>query len=304
MASVDYSFGSTASGFGGRGGRGGGGGGGKKPPPGGQGARLPVSPTKTREPSPVQRVMEASKPVPFRLLGLYPANSFSVASLLHRPLSAALAHEIAGILGDLLQDGVILPQFLIDIGRAHAAGDNASDDDSPFVIDGSDGPDEDAPTLFHFLYRRGRPHIRNNFDPSRLTRQRQFAEYHNLAVTYGVKSGGTVGPNGTLLAALLLRYAAGAIHFFQRRDINASDCACNNCTSNDAWCTQFEGPHRRLLLLGRCLACWMANRSNCSFRKFCDSLGRVVADFLVFRTRSCGRCWSSHAGSVFQGFQL
>jgi hypothetical protein len=32
----------------------------------------------------------------------------------------------------------------------------------------------------------------------------------------------------------LLRYAAGAIYFFQRRDINASDCACNNCTLNDA----------------------------------------------------------------------
>jgi hypothetical protein len=165
---------------------------------------------------------------------LYPANSFSVASLLHRPLSAALAYEIAGILGNLLQDRVILPQFLIDIGRAYAAGNNASNNNSPFVIDSSNSPNKDAPTLFYFLYRCSQPHICNNFDPSRLTRQRQFAEYHNLAVTYSVKSGGTVGPNSTLLAALLLRYAAGAIYFFQRRDINASDCACNNCTSNNA----------------------------------------------------------------------
>jgi hypothetical protein len=61
MAHVDYTYGSTSA-YMARSDKGtGGSGGGKKPPLGGQGSRLPVSPTKKRAPPATRVVLEASK---------------------------------------------------------------------------------------------------------------------------------------------------------------------------------------------------------------------------------------------------
>ncbi|KAH5585236.1 hypothetical protein HBI26_114950 [Parastagonospora nodorum] len=255
MAHVDYSYGSTSA-CSGRSGQGfGGGGGGKRPPSGGQGSQLPVSPTKKRAPPAVRVVLEA------------------IAHLLDQPLSADLADNIAAILADLLEQGQILPQFLDDIGRAylHWRDNTLSDADRPYLITRGD-PDDDAPTLFHHLYRRGRSYILKGRAPSAFSTQRDFEQFHRRAIDHGVESGGTIGPNGTHLAALLLRYANGAVHFFRRGDIDDDDCACNHCLRDDEWCTQFTGADNQLMLLGRCLGCWIANRGNCSFQ-----LARAVA---------------------------
>jgi hypothetical protein len=172
-----------------------------------------------------------------------------------------------------VEAGTILPQFLIDFGQAFARGRAKSSisGDIQYKIDRG-GPDDEQ-LLFHYLYRRGRPHIRGGVNPSTFDSLADFQGFHAAAIAYGAQNGGTIGPNAALLPSLLMRFAAGAIRFQPRDDINAPDCACNNCMGDHLWCIQFQGQNRELLLYGRCLACVIQNRRNCSFRESLPSLG-------------------------------
>ncbi|RYO22992.1 hypothetical protein AA0113_g12732 [Alternaria arborescens] len=249
------SFGAMSLGSSGGGRRGGGDkrGGGKKP--GGSG-RMDVplaSPKKTR--SPIAVVLDILTPY------------------LNLPANGDLANRFANELGRYLTNnpGFRFPAFIHDIAVAHQAYQqgHGSQNDAFFIHPNADNPE--GVTLFRYLYRRSRNYIRDNDDalvePGDLDLLGDMQDFHTRAIQHGIDSGGTVGPYGPYVAGWLLYFANGAQHYLNDPNRPSSPVACGCCTARpQGWrCTQVQDNNNCLILLGRCLVCWIFNRPGCSF---------------------------------------
>lgn len=191
-----------------------------------------------------------------------------VLPLLHRSFHGSLGFYIAEALADLIPH-TPLPQYLAHIAQAHdrVRRGLSSPTSEPWFVQRNSMPyNSRSLSFFHYLYPD--PHPLSNIDPLCLSTAADYQQFHTEVCDIRRTPQGRIGPNQSLLLALLLNHCNTVDHFFVDDDPSSPFSQCHNCLQVQySRCVQVIDPSTGGRLMGgSCVACALDN-IDCSFSK-------------------------------------